>query len=138
MVCVMQVDTLVLYLFIISLDNVFLTSIDLMKENGFTLETVRSRRYPAETIMDADNPDDIALLVNTLSQAESLQHSLERVAGSTSLHVNTDKTECMCINKRGDISTPNGISLKLGSKSTYLRNIISSRENDINTQLTKT
>ena len=35
-----------------------------MKENGFTLEKARSRRYPAETLTDADYADDIPLLAN--------------------------------------------------------------------------
>ena len=59
---VLQEDTLALYLFIICLDYVLRTSIDLMKENGFTLEKTRSRQYPAQTIADADYTDDIALL----------------------------------------------------------------------------
>ena len=29
-----------------------------MKENGFTLEKARNKRYPAETITDADYIDD--------------------------------------------------------------------------------
>ena len=45
------------YLFIICRDYVSQTSIDLMKEYSFT-----RRRYPAETIIDADDADDIALL----------------------------------------------------------------------------
>ena len=56
--------------------------IDLMKENGFILKKARSRRYPAQTITDADYADDIALLANTPVQAESLLHSLEKAAGS--------------------------------------------------------
>ena len=36
----------------------------------------RSKQYPAQTITNADYADDIALLANTLAQAESLQHSL--------------------------------------------------------------
>ena len=51
---VQQGDTLVPYLFIICLDYVLRTSIDLMKENGFKLAKERSRRYPAQTITDAD------------------------------------------------------------------------------------
>ena len=35
---------------------------NLLKENGFTLEKARSRRYPSQTIMDIDYTDDIALL----------------------------------------------------------------------------
>ena len=53
-----------------------------MKENGFTLEKARSRRYSARTITDANYADDLALLSNTPAQAETLQHSLERAAGS--------------------------------------------------------
>ena len=51
---VLQGDTLAPYLFIICLDYILRTSIDLMKENGFTLTKVRSRRYPAQMITDAD------------------------------------------------------------------------------------
>ena len=56
---VLQGDTLASYLFIICLDYVFRTSIDLMKENGFKLAKERSRRYPAQNIKDADYTDDI-------------------------------------------------------------------------------
>ena len=108
-----------------------------MKENGFTLVKERSRRYFAQTITDADYTDDIALLTNTPARAESLLHSLERVAGGIGLHVNTDKTEYMCFNQRGDISTLNGDPLKLVEKFTYLRSSISSTKNDINMQLAK-
>ena len=74
---VLQRDTLTHYLFIICLDYVLRTSIDKMKENGLQLIKERSRRYPAQTIMDADYADDIALLVNAPAQAETLLHSLE-------------------------------------------------------------
>ena len=46
-------------------DYVIQTSIDLIKVNGFTLKKERSRRYPGETITDADYKDYIALLANT-------------------------------------------------------------------------
>ena len=64
-----------------------------MKENGFKLAKEGSRRYPAQTITDVDYADDIALMVYTTAQAESLLHSLERGASGIGLHVNTDKTE---------------------------------------------
>ena len=41
---VLQGDTLASYLFIICLDYVLRASIDLIKENGFTLKKARSRR----------------------------------------------------------------------------------------------
>ena len=55
----------------------------------------RSRRYTAETIMDADYADDIALPANTPTQAESHLHSQEQAAGGIGLHVNADKTDYM-------------------------------------------
>ena len=51
---VLQGDTLAPYLFIICLDYMLRTSIDKMKENGFKLTKERSRKYPAQTITDAD------------------------------------------------------------------------------------
>ena len=60
---------------------------------------------PQKTITDADYADDIALLGNTPNQAETLLHSLERAAVGIGLHVNALKTEHMCYNQTGDIST---------------------------------
>ena len=102
---VLQGDTLAPYLFIICLDYVLRTSIDKIKENGFELTKKRSRRYPATTITDTDYADDIAILANTHDHAETLLHSLERAAVSIGLYVNAHKTEYMCYNQTGDIST---------------------------------
>ena len=54
---------------------------------------------PAQTITGADYSDDIVHLANSLAQAEYLRQSL---------HVNTDKTEYLCFNQRGDISPLGG------------------------------
>ena len=135
---VLQGYTFATYLFIIWLDYVLQTSIDLMKENGFTLAKRRGRRYPAQIITDADYADDIALLANTPSRTESQLHSLERAAGGRGLHVNADKTEYMCFNQRGEISTQNCGPLKLVDKLTYLGSSVSSTVNDINTRQAKT
>ena len=87
----LQGDRLAPYPFIICLDEVLRTSIDLIKENGFILKKARSRQYPAETTTDADYADDIVLLANTPAQAESLLHSLELAAGAIGLHMDVDK-----------------------------------------------
>ena len=108
-----------------------------MKENGFTLKKARSRGYPAQTITDADYADDIALLANTPTQAESLQHSLEQSAGGIGFHMNVVKTEYMCFHQKGDISTLNGGSLKLVDKFTYLGSRVSYIKRDINMRLAK-
>ena len=118
----LQGDTLAPYLFIICLDYVLITSIDKMKENGFKLTKERSRRYPAQTITDADYADDKVLMANTPAQAETLLHSLERAAAGIGLHVNAHEMEYMCFNQSRDICTLNGSSLKLVDKFTYLGN----------------
>ena len=133
----LQGDTLVPYLFIICLDCVLRTSIDKRNENGFKLTKERSGRHPAKTITDADYTDDIALLANASAQAETLQHSLERDAAGIGLHVNAHKTEYICFNQTGDISTLNGRSLKQVDKFTYRGSSVSSTETDIDKWLAK-
>ena len=134
---VLQGDRLSPHLFIICLDYVLRTSIDNIRENGFMLTKKRSRMYPATTITDADYADDIALLANTPNQTVTLLHSLERAAAGIGFHVNVHKTEFMCFNQKGGISTLGGTSLRLVEKFTYLGSSISSTEKDINTRLTK-
>ena len=103
-----------------------------LSENGFELTKKKSRRYPATTITDADYADDIAILANTPDQAETLLHSLERAAASIGLYVNAHKTEYMCYNQTGDISTLEGTPLKLVDKFNhiyiYISNILSVSE----------
>ena len=109
---ILQGDTLAPYLFIICLDYVLRTSTDKIRENGIELTKKRSRRYPAKTITDNDNADDIAIPANTPNQAETLLHSLEQATAGIGLHVNAHKTEYMCFNQTGNISTLHtGISM---------------------------
>ena len=129
----LQGDTLAPYLFIVCLDYVLQLSIDLIKENGFTLVKERSRRYPAQTIMDVDYTDAITILANTPAHAESLLYSLEWAESGIGFYVNAGKSSYMCFNLRSDICTINGSSLKLVDKFTYPRRSISPTENDINT-----
>ena len=70
---VFQGDTLASFLFIICLNYGLQTSIKLMKENDFTLKRkkARRRRYPTETIIDANYPNDLKLLANSRGLADS-------------------------------------------------------------------
>ena len=79
----------------------------------------------------------IAILANTPDQAETLLHSLERAAASIGLYVNAHKTEYMCYNQTGDISTLEGTPLKLVDKFTYRGSSVESTEKDIETRLKK-
>ena len=111
---VLQGNKLAPYLFIICLDYVLRISIDKIRENSFKLTKKRSRRYPAKTITDTNYADDKAILENTPNQAEILLHILERAAAGIGLHVNAHKTEYMCFNQTGDISTLEGNLTEIG------------------------
>ena len=71
------------------------------------------------------------------NQAETLLHSLERAAAVIDIYVNPHKTEYMCYNQTGDISTLDGTPLKLVDNFTYLGSSVSSSEKGIDTRLTK-
>ena len=58
-----------------------------------------------QTVITGSLDDDIVLLENAPAQAETLVHSLERAATDIGLHFNAHKTEYMCFNQKGDIST---------------------------------
>ena len=99
-------------------------------------KNARTRRYPAQTTMDADYADDIVLLANRPNQAKSLLQSLEQEAAGIGLLVNADKMKYMCF-IQGDISTLNSGSLKLEDKFTYLGSSILSTKSDIKMHLAK-
>ena len=110
-----------------------------MKENGFTMEKKRSKRYPTQTITDTDYADDIKLLANSPAQTESMLYSLEKAVGSIDLHVPAYKIEYMWFyqNQTRDISILKDDSLTWVNKSIYLWSSLCSTEYDINTLLAK-
>ena len=55
---------------------------------GFTVTPRRSLRHPAEVVTDLDFADDIALLSDTLVQAQNLLSQIERAADSVGLQMN--------------------------------------------------
>ena len=79
----------------------------------------------------------IYIMANALAETETLLHSVERAAAGIGHHVNAHKTEYMCFNQTGDISTQGGSSLKLVDKFTYLGSSVASIEKDIDTRLAK-
>ena len=62
---------------------------------------------------------------------------MEPATAGIRLHVNAHKTEYMCYNQTGDITTLDGTRLRLVDKFTYLGSSVSSTEKDIDTRLTK-
>ena len=84
---VMQGDTLAPHLFLIAIDYILTKAME-GHDFGFTLHQQRSRRYPlpAVKITDADFEDDLALLTNTIAEAQIFLLSLEDTANSIGFH----------------------------------------------------
>ena len=104
-----------------------------------------SLKYKLVSLPGNNFLDFVEILVNTKSKVESSRSSTPDqgvniliVAGYlTSTNVNAHKTEHMCYNLTGDISTLDGTALKLVDKFTYPGSSVSSTEKDIDTRLTK-
>ena len=90
-----------------------------------------------ETVTDADYTNELALIANTFTQAESLLHSLDQAARGIVLYTNINKTEFVYFKQNGAISTLSGWPLKLVDKFTYHGSNISSTESDVNICLRK-
>ena len=100
----------------------------------FYSKRARSKRYSAQTITDADYADYIVLYLYPSQIPAALSGADRKRHGH---YVNADKTEYICLNHKGDISTLSRGSMKLIDKFTYLGSSISSTENDINIQQAK-
>ena len=98
---VLQGYTLASRLFIICLDYLLRTLINLIKRNGFTLKKTRIRQYP--TVTDIDYANDLELLSNTPAQTKFLLHSLEQAPGDIDLYMNANKTEFKVLKRRSYI-----------------------------------
>ena len=94
---VMQGDTLAPYLFIIVIDYVMRQSLE-GNSYGFTLELRQSRRHPEKKVQDTDFADDLALLTDTVEDAQRFLYSVEDAAKSVGLHLNEEKTKFMKVN----------------------------------------
>ena len=105
---VLQGDPLAPFIFIICLDYALRTSIS--DSDGLTLRRQRSRRTPAELLAELAFADDIALMENTIQQAESLLHKVETATQSIGLYLNVMKTKVMHV----DPSTEDNIHSRSG------------------------
>ena len=136
---VLQGDTLAPYIFNICRDYVLRRAIDENKELGLTLTKQKSRRHPGKKITDADYADDRAVLADTLKDATTLLHNIEKVAKQIGLYLNEDKTEFICENQDASVGMKNladkHIKQVLDFK--YLGSYIASTEHDVSIGLGK-
>ena len=127
---VMQGDTLAPYLFIIAIDYAMKKALD-GSDIGLTVSQRRSRRHPEIRVTDADFADDLALLTDTIPEAQNFLMSLEDAANSIGLHMNVKKTKFMEINAEpGKIRAASGEEVKRVVDFKYLGCWIKSSEHD--------
>ena len=98
---------------------------------GFTLKERRSSRHPAVKVTDTDFADDIALLSNSLVDAQLLLNRVEQAAKEVGLHINATKTEFMTYNVDGVLNTLDNKQLKNVDDFQYLGSWIDRSSRDI-------
>ena len=82
---ILQGDTLAPFLFIMVLHYVLRKSLDLNNSKGLQLYPRRSSRNPAIHLTDAGFADDLALISNSIQNAQTLLNSLESAANCVGL-----------------------------------------------------
>ena len=134
---ILQGDTLAPFLFIIVVDYVLRMSLDTISDKGLEIKPRQSSRHPAKYLTDTDFADDIALISNSLVNAQCLLQSLEQASNCVGLYLNESKTEYVnkCISDSDFvIKSLNNTLLKMVSDYVYLGSYISSSEKDFMTR----
>ena len=90
---ILQGDTLAPFLFILVVDYILRMSVDKISTKGYELRARQSSRHPAVHLTDTDFADDIALISQSLENAQSLLQSLEQASNCVGLYLNETKTE---------------------------------------------
>ena len=103
------------------------------KRKWFHIKKSRSRRYPAETITNADYAAYLTLLANIPARAKYLLYNQKQVAGGICFNTTANKTKFMCFKQEGPMSI-----LKLVDQFTCFSSNISYTENDVIIPLEKT
>ena len=70
-------------------------SVDTISSKGYEIKPRRSTRHPAQYLTDTDFADDIALISESLVNAQSFLQSLELASNCVGLYLNEKKTECI-------------------------------------------
>ena len=132
---VLQGDTLAPYLFIIVVDYIMRTAMGNLEEPvGFTIRPRQCRRHPAEKLADVEFADDVALITDTIKEAQAFLLSLEDAARSVGLHMNEGKTKYLFVNTPRPVPAPlvssKGCGIEEVEDFVYLGTWIASSEHD--------
>ena len=136
---VLQGDTLAPYLFIIVLDYCMSLALEKIPDAGFTITPARSRRVKAVKVSDTDFADDIALIADSVEEAQKLLEEVEKAAATVGLQMNEDKTKYLVenIDDPEPVKALSGKSIELKDDFLYLGGWIKSTEKDIKVRKAK-
>lgn len=131
---VLQGDTLAPFLFIIIVDYVMRSTLEDHNHLGFTLNktTRRNQPLPQNTFTDTDYADDLCLISDSVTDAQSFLTRLENAAAEFGLVVNVEKTEAMMFNTVGTLTTITGEPIENKQDFKYLGAWISSTSKEFN------
>ena len=131
----LQGDTLAPFLFIIALDYAMRVATTDTESIGFKLHQSRSRRYPAVVLTNAD---DLALISESIEQAQLFLLRVEHAAAQIDLHTNKTKTKYMSRNQSESfLVTLNGNTLEEVDDFLYLGSWINTSGKYISTRIAK-
>ena len=94
-------DILFKYRFIICLEYIWRTSVDVIEESASTFKKKNMKKAIFhKTIKDEDYKSDPTSIVNTSTRTACLLHSLVLTSGVIDFYINTNKTTFMFLNKK--------------------------------------
>ena len=130
---VLQGDTLAPFLFVIVLDYALRKAINGREADlGLTITPRKSRRHPAKALADLDFADDIVLLSDNISQAQTLLALVEKECLEIGLTINAKKTKAMSVNlPLTSLRTANDIPVETVDDFKYLGSWINCTTQDI-------
>ena len=132
---VLQGDTLAPFLFIMVLDYALRISLDSHNSLGLLLKPRSSSRHPARYLTDLDFADDLAIISESIKNAETLLQSLEGAAAAVGLICNESKTEFISTSSTEDpILSLSGADIKRVKDFIYLGSHIMDSYKDFNSR----
>lgn len=126
---ILQGDTLAPFLFVIVVDYALRQSVDTIRDKGLMVGR-RSGRQSGKYITDLDYADDVALITEHITSAQTLLISFEEAAAKIGL---TKKAECMLMNEdptHPSITSMDGAHIKEVEDFKYLGSYVADSRKD--------
>ena len=130
---VLQGDTLALYVFILVVDYCVRLVMEKYPYSGFTVTPAKNRRVKAQKIADTEFADNIALVTDTVKEADELMREVDEVVITVGLRMNESKTKYLVENIEcpDQIVSVGGKSIELVEDFVYLGGRIRNTEHDL-------